>query len=246
MSGSKAIDLAVRGRFHIVATVLVLALAGCATTPGKQALPASGFVGIWEFMGKFRSLDTDPVFTPVAQARIHEQSKRLAAGDFSGDYSSQCIPLSLPSMITVGAQEILLDEKKITWVMESVSGIRWIWLDGRELPDPEELRPAAFGHSVGRMEGDELVVESIGFMEKTNIYVNRPDNASVTPGPDMHVLERMRLEEDGNVLVSVRTVTDPKNFVVPWTTTVRYERRPDWELEEVICAENNLVGEEGY
>ena len=59
----------------------------------------------------------------------------------------------------------------------------------------------------------------------------------------MHVLERMHLEENGNGMISERTVTDPKNFKVPWVTRVRYERRPDWELAESICAENNQTEE---
>lgn len=206
-------------------------------------LPAAEFAGVWEQIGNFRKLNTDPVFTPAAAAAVEKQSALRARGDYTGDTSALCIPPSLPTMITVGAQEILVDEKKITWIMESTSGIRWIWLDGRPLPDLSEVRPAAFGHSVGHFEDEELVVESIGFFNKSTVYVNRPNNESVYPGPEMRVIERMHLEDDGNVMISERTVTDPLNFLEPWTTRVRYERRPDWELEETICAENNRTEE---
>ncbi|MFT7458869.1 MAG: hypothetical protein ACI909_001544, partial [Planctomycetota bacterium] len=186
---------------------------------------------------------TEPVFTPEAAKFVEAQEKLRAVGDYSGDNSARCIPNSLPTMITIGAQEILVDKKKITWIMESISGIRWIWLDGRELPNLDEVRPAAFGHSVGHWEGSVLVVESVGFLEKSNIYANRPNNESVFPGPEMRVIERMHIEEEGNVIISERTIIDPKNFAVPWVTKVRYERRPDWEIAESICAENNRIEE---
>ncbi len=206
-------------------------------------LPGADFAGVWEHIGNFRKFKNEPVFTPEAKALVEKQTLLRAKGDYSGDNSANCIPPSLPTMITIGAQELLVDEKKITWIMESISGIRWIWLDGRPPVDLNEVRPAAFGHSVGRWEGNTLVVESIGFLNKSNLYANRPNNESVYPGPEMHVLERLHLEDDGNVMINQRTITDPKNFTVPWTTISRYERRPDWELEEAICAENNLTEE---
>ncbi len=206
-------------------------------------LPGSQFVGVWEHVGNFRKLNTDPVFTPEAATAVEKQTQLRAIGDYTGDNSAQCIPPALPTMITIGAQEILVDKKKITWIMESISGIRWIWLDGRQLSDPDELRPAAFGHSVGHWEGDVLVVESISFLGKSNVYINRPNNESVYPSPQMRVIERMHVEENGNVMISERTVIDPVNFTEPWVTKVRYERRPDWELAEAICAENNRTEE---
>jgi hypothetical protein len=221
-------------------TSLLIPMDVCAT---GTDLPGSQFVGVWEHVGNFRKLNTDPVFTPEAAAFVEHQVKLRAVGDYTGDTSARCIPTSLPTMITIGAQEILVDKKKITWIMESISGIRWIWLDGRELPNLEEVRSAAFGHSVGRWEEEVLVVESIGFLDKSNMYVNHQNNESVFPSPQMRVIERMRTQENGNVMISERTVTDPANFNEPWITKVRYERRPDWELEETICAENNRIEE---
>jgi hypothetical protein len=230
-------------RMYLYRILLVSFLLPLAPLAAAHDLPGSQFVGVWQHIGNFRKFKTEPVLTPEAAALIAKLEKLRAKGDYAGDNSALCIPNSLPTMITIGAQEILVDEKKITWIMESISGIRWIWLDGRELPDLEETRPAAFGHSVGHWEGEILVVESIGFLSKSNIYANRPNNESVFPGPEMHVLERMHVEENGNVIISERTITDPKNFAVPWVTKVRYERRHDWEIAESICAENNQIEE---
>ena len=227
-------------RFKLLSALLV-----CMTSLPVHShdLPAEGFAGVWAHVGNMRKLNTDPVLTDEAIAWIEKLERFRARGDYTGDNSALCIPPALPTMTTIGAQEILVDEKKLTWIMESISGIRWIWLDGRSLPNPEEERPTAFGYSVGHWEGKTLVVETIGFMDKAMIYVNRPNNESVYPGPKMHVIERMHLEDDGKVMISERTVTDPKNFKEPWVTTVRYEKRPDWELAEVICAENNRTDE---
>jgi hypothetical protein len=210
---------------------------------GTDSLPGSQFVGVWEHVGNFRKLNTEPVFTPSTATAVEKQTQQRAVGDYTGDNSALCIPPALPTMITIGAQEILVDEKKITWIMESTSGIRWIWLDGRKHPDLEELRPKAFGHSIGHFEKDILVIDSMGFLNKSIVYVNRPNNESIYPSPQMRVIERMRVSENGNVIISDRTVIDPVNFAEPWHTTVRYERRPDWEIEEVICAENNRTEE---
>ena len=209
----------------------------------SHELPGSQFTGVWQHVGNFRKLNTDPDLTPHAAAIVEELTRLRAEGDYTGDYSALCIPPALPTMTTIGVQEILVDEKKITWIMESASGIRWIWLDGREHPEPEELRPTAFGHSIAHWEGDVLVVDSIGFLDKSIIYVNRPNNESVYPSAQMRVVERIHTEDNNNTLISERTVYDPVNFSTPWQTTVRYQKRPDWEIEEVICAENNRTEE---
>lgn len=228
--------------FKPLVVLLLLSLVGCATNTIKP-LPGAQLAGVWEHVGHFQKLDTDPVFTPAAAQRLEKLIKLRNAGDISGDYSANCIPPVAPTMTTIGAQELLVDSKKITWIMEVVSGMRWIWLDGRDNPDLEEVRLTANGYSTGRWDGDVLVVETIGFMDTAVLYVNRADNASIYPSPQMKMVERIHLEEDGNVLINERTLTDPVNLAQPWVTTVRYERRPDWEIEEYICSENNRTEE---
>jgi hypothetical protein len=230
-------------RLKIISLLHLAVLLPLCAFAASDKLPGSQFVGVWEPIGNFRKLNTEPVFTPEIALDIKRQTKLREKGDYSGDNSANCIPPALPTMISIGVQEILVDKKKMTWIMESSSGIRWIWLDGRKHPNLDELRPKANGHSIGHFEGDVLVVDSIGFLNRAIVYVNRKYNESVYPSPKMHVIERMRVTENGNVIISDRTVTDPANFTEPWHTTVRYERRPDWEIEENICAENNRTEE---
>ena len=123
---------------RIVHSLLVHAIPVClilfAEVAHTHDLPGAEFAGVWEHIGNFRKFPTEPQFTPEAAAYMDQQTKQRALGDYSGDTSALCIPPSLPTMITIGAQELLVDEKKITWIMESISGVRWIWLDGRALP----------------------------------------------------------------------------------------------------------------
>lgn len=207
------------------------------------SLPGAAFAGVWEPIGSPRKLSSDPKLTPTALADVERQSKLRAQGSIEGDWSALCIPPAMPSMVTIGAQEIMVDPKKMTWIMESTSGMRWIWLDGRKHPPLDELRLSTVGHSIGHFEGEQLVIESIGFMPRAILMVNRPGNEHVAPSPEMRVEERIHLEENGQVMVSERTIYDPPNFAEPWKTVVRYERRPDWEIGETVCMENNKATE---
>jgi hypothetical protein len=242
-------------RVPVISALAAMSLAGCSVNPipaeagnpsccndALQPPLAEQLVGVWEPMGNPRDLDSeaDPVYTPEIQKSIDRQIKLRAAGDITGDYSALCIPPAMPTMVTLGPQEILLDDKKITWIMEATSGIRWIWLDGRDHPDLEELRLTVNGHSIGWWEGDELVIDTVGFMDKAMVYVNLPGNVSIYPSPQMRVVERLRLIDDGQAFVSDRIIYDPVSLALPWKTTVRYERR-DWEIGETVCMENNQL-----
>jgi len=206
------------------------------------AQKAKAFVGVWEPMGKHRELPqkAPPKFTPEASKSISHQIELRDQGKISYDFSAICISPSSPTMTTLGPQEMLLDEKKMTWIIEAVNGIRWIWLDGREHPPLDELRFTAMGHSVAHWEDDVFVIDTVGFMDKAMVYMNIVGNISIYPSPQMHYVEKLRLIEEGQAITIERTLTDPVNLAEPWVTTVRYEKR-DWEIGETICMENNKV-----
>lgn len=228
----------------VVSVGVLMSLSGCSAEQAVDTtqMPGEQFVGVWEPMVNPRGIpsEADPVYTPAAQRSIDRQKELRAAGNSAGDYSAACIPPAMPTMMAIGPQEILLDDKKMTWIIEASSGIRWIWLDGRDHPDLEALRPTANGHSIGRWEDDVLVVDTVGFMDKAMVYMNLPGNVSIYPSPQMRVIEHIRVVEDGQAMISEREIHDPVSLVEPWITTVRYERR-DWELGETICMENNQL-----
>lgn len=212
------------------------------TARAGNELRAEPFAGVWEPVADPRDIESEaePVYTEKAAESIEHQIALREANKITYDYSAICIGPSSATMTTIGPQEILVDEKKITWLIEATSGIRSVWMDGREHPPIEELRLTANGHAIGRWDDDVLVIDSVGFSDKAMVYMNMPGNISIYPSPQMRFVERLRLVEDGQAMISERTLYDPVNLKEPWKTRVRYERR-DWELGETICMENNKV-----
>jgi len=115
---------------------------------------------------------------------------------------------------------------------------RTIWTDGRKLPaDPPYQRFE--GYAVGRWEGDTFVVESSGFDDRSWITQRSAarTNAADYGFPhtaEMKVVERYRRLDYGTLEASI-TITDPKVFTKPWTTTGKETLRPGTEIGEYFC-----------
>ncbi|OYV00733.1 MAG: hypothetical protein CFE26_23655, partial [Verrucomicrobiales bacterium VVV1] len=91
-------------------------------------------------------------------------------------------------------------------------GHRLIYLDGRPHPDPDVYVPGWFGHSVGRWEGDTLVIESTGFNEITPGYAIHSDQ--------LQVIERITMPNNNEIQVEI-TATDPVAWEKPFTAKFR-------------------------
>jgi hypothetical protein len=112
--------------------------------------------------------------------------------------------------------------------------IRHVYMN---VPHSAHLTPTWYGESVGHYEGGELVVDTIGFNDKTLL----DDSYSVPHTTQLHVIERFKLVEDGKMLQVDFTVDDPGAFNGPWSGIVRYRRAPRSQpLGEQACAENNV------
>jgi len=110
---------------------------------------------------------------------------------------------------------------------------RHIWLN---VPHSRNPKPSWYGESVGHYEGDTLIVDTIGFNDKTFVDSYR------TPHTDkLHVVERFRLIDNGNTLEVAFAVEDPGAFYKPWSGTRNRHRvtNPNNRLTEAACAEAN-------
>ena len=114
---------------------------------------------------------------------------------------------------------------------EANGGLRHILLDGRPLPanDPQ---PFWQGYSVGRWEGDTLVVQSMGFRDDGWLDVDGSYFGTTT-----RVTERFRRVTYGRLELDV-TVEDAKAYTRPWTVRINYRLVPDQQLIEFVCNEN--------
>ena len=109
---------------------------------------------------------------------------------------------------------------------------QWPFMDGRPLPN-NDPQPWWYGYSIGRWDGDTLVVETNGFRDDGWLDVN---GAPLTDAARM--TERIRRVNYGNLEIDV-TIDDPKAYTRVWTArTIRQRLMPDDELIEFVCAEN--------
>ena len=125
----------------------------------------------------------------------------------------------------------MIQTPQVTVILyEANAGIRQIFTDGRPLPSHPE--PWWYGYSVGKWEGDTLVVQSAGFRDLGWLDVEGSpltDAAKVT--------ERFRRADFGHLEIEV-TINDPKAYTRPWTVTVHQRIMVDTELIEFVCQEN--------
>jgi hypothetical protein len=119
---------------------------------------------------------------------------------------------------------------------------RTIYTDGR--PHPKELEPSYFGHSIGHWEGDTLVIETVGFNERT--WMSRD---ALPHTEQMRMIERIT-RTDFNTLRYEVTIDDPGAYTAPWTSGFIKRWNAQNELFEYVCQGNNfgpelMVGVEG-
>ena len=111
-------------------------------------------------------------------------------------------------------------------LFEDVPGFRQIFLDGRS--HPTQLLPTWVGHSVGRWEGDTLVVDTVGFNDRGWTWRAYPRTER------LRMTERYRRPDFRHLDVHV-TIDDPGVFTRPWSQTMTWDLLPNEELMEYVC-----------
>jgi hypothetical protein len=153
------------------------------------------------------------------------------------DPEGYCLPPGGPRMMaTPYPMEIiqLPEQKRVIMTFEGATHIwREIYMDGRPHPSGDDLNPTYLGHSVGRWEGDTLVVDVVGFNEATWLdYSGHPHT------DQLHVIERLSRPNKGTLHYEA-TIDDPGAYTKPWTAAWNIPWRANGELAEYICQENN-------
>ena len=120
----------------------------------------------------------------------------------------------------------------ILMIYEANGGLRQIFMDGRPLPG-DDAQPWWFGYSVGKWDGDTLVVETTGFRDMGWLD---EEGTPITSGGKM--IERFRRVDYGTLEIEI-TLDDSKTFTKPWTVKLNQRLMPNTELIEFICQENN-------
>lgn len=194
--------------------------------------------GVWFIDEYHRNIlpKEDPPFQPWAEAKFKElQSAKLHQDPDSGpDPTERCIPPGIPrEMLQPFPWEIVQTRDRVIMIFEYQSLIRQIFTDGRG--HPKDLEPTYMGNAIGKYEGDTLVIDTIGFNDKTWL-----DPMGLPHSDAMHVTEHLR-RVDHDTLVDEYTIDDPKAYTKPWTTQKTFKLKPDWQIQEYVCTENNNV-----
>jgi hypothetical protein len=178
---------------------------------------------------------TNPILMPWVVERMKKDNDVVLAGKVPYIAREHCRPAGVPGFTVftrVQPIHFIQTPTKVVIYNELNAEVRRIYLDVSHSPKP---KPSVYGESVGRYEGDELVVDTIGTGDKT--YV---DNYRTPHTDQIHVVERFKLIEDGQTLQSLVTVTDPGAFNMPWSALQRWRRLTDRPMVENLCSENNL------
>ena len=149
---------------------------------------------------------------------------------FKGRPYYQCRPSGPEAERFGGWKRILQTPSAIAMLNDDLT-YRVIHMDGRQLE--ENLAPSWMGYSVGRWEGDTLVVNSAGFNDKT--WVSRY-GVSHTEG--LRMTERYRRSDFGHLQVEV-TFTDPAAYAKPWGFTAEMALTADTEMLEAVCEKSS-------
>lgn len=141
-----------------------------------------------------------------------------------------CIGEGMPAMMQATfPMEILETPGQVTIIQEAYNQVRRVFLAAPAVA-PEDAEPRFAGHSIGRWQGDTLVVETVGVKESVR-FRNTPHSAG------MRITERFRLI-DREMLENRVTVEDPEFLTGPWTWTWMYKRWPGYRIEEYVCEDN--------
>ena len=160
------------------------------------------------------------------------------------DPHTRCNPSGGPRqfMTPYGNEFVQLPELGIVMITDTGGGhsYRIVYMDTEH---PDDLTPSFYGHSVGRWEGDTLVVDTVGFNEK--FWYNREGMPHTSA---LHMIERFTRESYDAMRYEV-TIDDPGAYTAPWTGAF-YNRWTDVETWEYVCQDNNLspegmIGTEG-
>ena len=171
--------------------------------------------------------ETKPVLKPGAE------KFKVVRGPNDTGLSSDCMPLGVPQSLFIPYQwQIVQGLDRLVIMYEYPNTFRIVPITNAPHEAGRDLDPTWLGDSVGRWEGDTLVIDTIGFNDRTEL----PGGYRHTDA--LHVVERLR-RTSASILEYEATIEDPNVFEKPWVLQRNFPLRPDLEkVGEFVC-ENN-------
>jgi hypothetical protein len=193
--------------------------------PAPAPAPAPGLAGRWVPVNSDFTVGmvTAPASWPLTEVG------RAGLEDGAGDTQGRCIPWPAPLLMTLPMlRTIGVHADRVTIDFDWLDAERLVRLDLTE--HPKDLAPTLQGHSIGRWDGDTLVIDSRGFMPH-----DEGAGFGVPGGPDKHLVERLTLTPDRTRLTYEFTVEDPLSLTAPATFRMQWVHRPDLAPDGAEC-----------
>jgi hypothetical protein len=168
-------------------------------------------------------------YQPWAAKKVLEAFNRRGIDDPTG----LCLPAGLPRIVMLGLfpQQFIQTPTQIVILYEYMNVFRVIPLNAKH---PDDIIPSYMGNSVARWDGDTLVVDVIGFNDKTWL-----SGAGTFHTDALHITERYTRVDKDQINYEV-TMEDPNVLTKPWTLQSTLMLREGTRLQEYVCAENNI------
>jgi hypothetical protein len=178
---------------------------------------------------------SNPILQPWVREQMQPTNDEVLAGKTPFVATSLCWPNGVPAQLLVPNRIFFLQKPdEITMMFERDHHVRRIRLNQEHSENPA---PSWFGESIGHYEGgDTLVIDTIGLSDHPLSFV---DNFRTPHSEQLHVIERWKIVDEGQLIEVDFTVYDPGAFTMPWSGRMSYRRDARGPMVEFICAENN-------
>ena len=164
--------------------------------------------------------------------------KKRMADNSKDNPDAHCLPMGFMQFHTHGQpRKIVQTPGVMVMIFEPNHGLRQIFTDGRTLPNKDDVQPWWYGYSVGKWQGDTMVVETTGFLDNEPLWLDVRGSPLTNAAK---VTEKFRRPNFGTLEIEV-TVDDPKAYTKPWTVKVDQRIMLDTELIEFICEDRDAT-----
>jgi hypothetical protein len=205
------------------------------------------FTGVWAGPGFSHRVGPNDTDTPVV-SRFDDKNfapykpegqtfltRPLTGEILKDDPTAFCLPNGIPRQIlSPYSQQWIQAPGTLVILYEYMHFFRTIPTDGR--PHRKDVELTWMGDSVGKWEGDTLVIDTIGLKEW--VLDAYHDDASRWHSDQLHLIERLKYIDPMTVSYQV-TVDDPKIWTAPWSQDFQMKLHPTWNVYEFVCEEND-------
>jgi len=198
-----------------------------------QAQQPPEFGGVWQITAYQPGVRTvDGQLPPLtAEGKALYEANLVARRELPPrEDMRRCVPSGTPRAMWAPLPLMVVQTaRKITLIQEYHHQLRHIYMD-EPVPALDDIELSYMGESVGRWEGDTLVIETIGLHRDTVL-----DREGLPHSREMRITERLRLLDGGRQLENLVTFDDPSMYTQPWTSRIVYDSKPGVQLKEYNC-----------